>query len=88
MSIPTLYWAWDTLALLRHVGAGTNACFAPRSGGLRVGPVGYRSADSGLLHTVRGISCHVAEVTKGNDLLHGKETVQRMRALTWVLMSG
>ena len=32
-------------------------------------------ADSGLVHTVRGAAGHVADVTEGNSLLHGKETV-------------
>ena len=32
-------------------------------------------ADSGLVHTVRGTAGHVADVTEGNALLHGKETV-------------
>ena len=32
-------------------------------------------ADSGLVHTVRGTSGHVADVTEGNSLLHGEETV-------------
>ena len=31
-------------------------------------------ADSGLVHTVRGTSGNVADVTQGNSLLHGKET--------------
>jgi IS5 family transposase len=31
-------------------------------------------ADSGLVHTVRGTSDHVADVTEGNRLLHGEET--------------
>ena len=31
-------------------------------------------ADSGLVHTVRGTAGHVADVTEGNSLLHGKET--------------
>ena len=32
-------------------------------------------ADSGLVHTVRGTASHVADVTEGNALLHGDETV-------------
>ena len=32
-------------------------------------------ANSGLLHTVRGTVGHEADVTKGNSLLHGDETV-------------
>ena len=32
-------------------------------------------ADSGLVHTVRGTAGHVADVTEGNSLLHGDETV-------------
>ena len=32
-------------------------------------------ADSGLVHTVRGTSGHVGDVTEGNTLLHGEETV-------------
>ena len=32
-------------------------------------------ADSGLVHTVRGTASHVADVTEGNSLLHGEETV-------------
>jgi len=32
-------------------------------------------ADSGLVHTVRGTAGHVADVTEGNCLLHGDETV-------------
>ena len=32
-------------------------------------------ADSGLVHTVRGTAGHVADVTEGNSLLHGQETV-------------
>ena len=32
-------------------------------------------ADSGLVHTVRGTAGHVADVTEGNALLHGEETV-------------
>ncbi|XAH21112.1 IS5 family transposase [Xylophilus sp. GW821-FHT01B05] len=31
-------------------------------------------ADSGLVHTVRGSSGHVGDVTEGNSLLHGQET--------------
>jgi IS5 family transposase len=31
-------------------------------------------ADSGLVHTVRGTSGHVADITEGNSLLHGEET--------------
>jgi IS5 family transposase len=32
-------------------------------------------ADSGLVHTVRGTSGNVGDVTEGNSLLHGEETV-------------
>ena len=32
-------------------------------------------AHSGLVHTVRGTAGHVADVTEGNSLLHGEETV-------------
>ncbi len=32
-------------------------------------------ADSALVHTVRGTAGHVADVTEGNSLLHGEETV-------------
>lgn len=32
-------------------------------------------SDSGLVHTVRGTSGHVGDVTEGNSLLHGEETV-------------
>ena len=32
-------------------------------------------AASGLVHTVRGTAGHVADVTEGNSLLHGEETV-------------
>ena len=32
-------------------------------------------ADSGLVHTVRGTAGHVGDVTEGNSLLHGDETV-------------
>ena len=32
-------------------------------------------ADSGLVHTVRGTAGHAADVTEGNSLLHGEETV-------------
>ena len=32
-------------------------------------------ADSGLVHTVRGTAGHVADVTEGNALLHGEESV-------------
>ena len=32
-------------------------------------------ANSGLVHTVRGTAGHVADVTEGNSLLHGEETV-------------
>ena len=32
-------------------------------------------ADSGLMHTVRAAAVHVADVTEGNSLLHGEETV-------------
>ena len=31
-------------------------------------------ADSGLVHTVRGTSGNVADITEGNSLLHGEET--------------
>ena len=31
-------------------------------------------ADSGLVHTVRGSSGHVADITEGHSLLHGQET--------------
>ena len=31
-------------------------------------------ADSGLVHTMRGTSGNVADVTEGNSLLHGSET--------------
>jgi IS5 family transposase len=31
-------------------------------------------ADSGLVHTVRGTSGNVADVTEGNSLLHGQES--------------
>ena len=31
--------------------------------------------NSGLVHTVRGTAGHVADVTEGNSLLHGEETV-------------
>jgi IS5 family transposase len=31
-------------------------------------------ADSGLVHTVRGTSGHVGDVTEGNSLLHGQES--------------
>jgi IS5 family transposase len=31
-------------------------------------------ADSGLVHTVRGTSGHVGDITEGNSLLHGEET--------------
>ena len=31
-------------------------------------------ADSGLVHTVRGTSGNVADITEGNNLLHGEET--------------
>ncbi len=31
-------------------------------------------ADSGLVHTVRGTSGHVGDVTESNSLLHGQET--------------
>ena len=33
------------------------------------------NADSGLVHTVHGTAGHVADVTEGNSLLHGEETV-------------
>ena len=32
-------------------------------------------ADSGLVHTVRGTSGHVSDITEANALLHGQETV-------------
>jgi len=32
-------------------------------------------AESGLVHTVRGTSGHVSDITEGNSLLHGQETV-------------
>jgi len=32
-------------------------------------------AESGLVHTVRGTSGHVGDVTEGNSLLHGEESV-------------
>lgn len=32
-------------------------------------------ADSGLVHTVRGTAANVNDVTEGNSLLHGRETV-------------
>ena len=32
-------------------------------------------AESGLVHTVRGTSGHVGDVTEGNSLLHGQETI-------------
>lgn len=32
-------------------------------------------AESGLVHTVRGTSGHVGDVTQGNSLLHGEESV-------------
>jgi IS5 family transposase len=32
-------------------------------------------AESGLVHTVRGISGHVSVITEGNTLLHGYESV-------------
>ena len=32
-------------------------------------------ADSGLMHTMRSTAGHVADVTEGNALLHGEETV-------------
>ena len=32
-------------------------------------------ADSGLVHTVRGTAGHAGDVTEGNSLLHGEETV-------------
>ena len=31
-------------------------------------------ADSGLVHTVRGTSGHVGDITEGNSLLHGQES--------------
>lgn len=37
-------------------------------------PIGV-DADSGLVHTVRGTSGHVGDVTEGNALLHEEETV-------------
>ena len=39
-------------------------------------------ANSGLVHTVRGTAGHVADVTEGNALLHGEETVVHVDA--WV----
>ena len=39
-------------------------------------------ANSGLVHTVRGTAGHVADVTEGNALLHGEETV--VHADAWV----
>ena len=74
--------------MLEHVGTGTDACFAPHSGDLHAWHVCHLIADSWLLHTVRGISRPVAWVTKGNDLLFGTKTVQVIRALKCVLMSG
>ena len=65
---------------------GTNACFASHSGGLHAWHVYHLIADSWLLHTVRGISRHMAEVTKDNDFLYVAETVQYFRAFTCVLM--
>ena len=38
-------------------------------------------ADSGLVHTVRGTSGNVHDVTEGNSLLHGEETVGLMGML-------
>ena len=35
--------------------------------------IGGVDADSGLVHTVRGTSGHVGDVTEGNSLLHGQE---------------
>jgi IS5 family transposase len=32
-------------------------------------------AESGLVHTVRGTSGNVSDVTQGNSLLHGQESV-------------
>jgi IS5 family transposase len=32
-------------------------------------------ADSGLVHTVRGTSGHVSDISEGNTLLHGQETI-------------
>ena len=38
--------------------------------------MGSRSdADSGLVHTVRATAGHVHDITEGNSLLHGKESV-------------
>ena len=42
-------------------------------------------ANSGLVHTVRGTAGHVADVTEGNALLHGEETV--VHADAWVSRS-
>jgi hypothetical protein len=72
----------------QYVDTGTNACFAPHSGGLDAWHVFHLIADSWLLNTMRGILRHIAEVTKGKDLLFGTETTQGIRALTCVLMSG
>ena len=33
------------------------------------------AADSGLVHSVRGTSCHVSDIAEGNTLLHGQEAV-------------
>ena len=41
------------------------------------------SADSGLVHTVRGTSGQVGDVTEGNALLHGQETVVFADAGYW-----
>lgn len=32
-------------------------------------------ADSGLVHTVKGTAGHVHDITEGNSLLHGQESV-------------
>ena len=32
-------------------------------------------ADSGLVHTVRGTSGHVSDISEGNTLLHGQESI-------------
>jgi len=32
-------------------------------------------AESGLVHTMRGMAGNVADITEGNALLHGEETV-------------
>ena len=35
----------------------------------------FRSADSGLVHTVIGTAANVNDVTQGHGLLHGEELV-------------